>query len=796
MRGFILYSFHIEDLASPTMPASCKAPYPTTTEHLDVDVVVVGGGLAGVCAAIAAARAGAEVVLVQNRPVLGGNSSSEVRVWVCGATATGHQRFARETGIVGELYSENQFRNPEGNPYYWDLVLLEAVKAEPHLTLLLNTDVHTVDVEEDRLTRVKAKTLGSERQWCVGATVFIDCTGDGFIGAAAGAEFLLGREAGSQHDEELAPAAADTQTLGSTLLFYTKDIGRPVPFIAPSFAIDVTSTSIPEQRIIRTGDNGADYWWIEWGGELDIVQDNERIRDELWAVIYGIWDYIKNSGKFDAEHLTLEWVGSVPGKREYRRLLGDVLLTESDITPDATPADAVAYGGWSIDLHPARGVYHAGGAAQQRYPDGVYPIPLRALYSRSISNLLMAGRNISATHVAFGSTRVMATCGVMGEAVGAAAALCAEGGVTPRHLATREVERLQQHLLAQDASVVGIRTDTAADVASLAEVSASSRMSTIAVTDAVEAVAMTSDLGLVLPVSPRLGDLEVCLRVEEARELRWTLHSTDHPAVYVPGKQVRKGTVNVPRGDRTWVRLCLDVDADELDGAGDAVLVLHADDALSWWVSDQPVFGLLSLRSRIEGSSEEIDAHVVSGTGVANRVVTWDVKKLRRRPFLVRSFEPTDAYVEQRVVDGYQRPWAGPHVWTTDPGATGPHRLTLEWARPQHLDELVLIFNDDVDEYLNNLHYHRTPFAVMPEIVRDYRLRARTEAGWHLLAEVVGNRSRRRNHAALEEPVTAVELLITATNGSPVASVVAIRAHPRVLQEDQVQENEPRAASL
>lgn len=313
---------------------------------IETDVTVIGGGLSGVCAAIAAARLGSSVALVQNRPVLGGNSSSEIRVWVCSATAHGTQRYARETGIMGELFLENQFVNQEGNPYLWDLVVLEAVRREPNIDLYLNTDVHHLAMTDDgTIASVTGWQMGSEREMVFTSPVFLDCTGDGLIGYLAGAEYRVGREARAEHDESLAPEVADTHVLGSTILFYTKDEGRPVPFVATSFAIDVTATSIPERRIIRSGDNGCAYWWIEWGGELDTIHDNETIRNELWSVIYGIWDYIKNSGRFpDSDTMTLEWVGSIPGKRESRRLMGDHILTQHDVLGQVHFDDTVALG--------------------------------------------------------------------------------------------------------------------------------------------------------------------------------------------------------------------------------------------------------------------------------------------------------------------------------------------------------------------------------------------------------------------------------------------------------------------
>ena len=270
--------------------------------------------------------------------------------------------------------------------------------------------------------------MGSEKEIRFVSPVFPDCSGDGLVGHLAGAEYRTGREPRSEYGESWAPEVPDGNTLGSTILFYTKDAGQPVRFVPPSFAKDITETAIPERRIIRTELNGCAYWWIEWGGELDVVDDNERIRDELQAVVYGIWDHIKNSGQFDAENLTLEWVGSVPGKREYRRFLGDHVLTQHDVLGQVEFDDRVAFGGWSIDLHPPGGVYAAERGSKHWHPDGNYHIPLRSLYSRNVENLWMAGRNISASHVAFGTTRVMATCAVLGEAVGIAAAVALRNG--------------------------------------------------------------------------------------------------------------------------------------------------------------------------------------------------------------------------------------------------------------------------------------------------------------------------------------------------------------------------------
>src|SRR5699024_8255683 len=250
-------------------------------------------------------------------------------------------------------------------------------------------------------------------------------------------------------------------------------------YVAPESAIDITTTPIPTARVINAGDSGARYWWIEWGGQLDIVDDNERIRDELRGVILGIWDYIKNSGKFDAQNLTLEWIGNVPGKREYRRFVGDYTLTQDDVLGQTSFADGVAFGGWSVDLHPAEGMYADSPGAVQRFSPGTFEIPYRSLYSVNVNNLLIAGRDFSATHIAFGAARVMATCCAMGQAAGTAAALCLEHGTSPRGIYAEHLDELRQRLLRWDAPLLGVANTDPEDLARSATVTASSTMTQV-----------------------------------------------------------------------------------------------------------------------------------------------------------------------------------------------------------------------------------------------------------------------------------------------------------------------------
>lgn len=742
--------------------------------EVEGDITIIGGGLAGTCAAIAAARLGARVHLINNRPVLGGNASSEIRVWVCGATAHGGQKFARETGIMGELLLENQFRNPEGNPFYWDQVLLDAVRAEPSITLWLNTDVRdaeAVDAADGSrtITAVTGWQMGSETLVRYTSPMFIDASGDGLVGHLVGADHRLGRESFSEYHEEWAPEVPDDVQLGSTILLYTKDVGHPEKFVPPSIAVKVAETPIVHHRNIRADANGCDYWWIEYGGELDIVHDNERIRDELWGVVYGIWDHIKNSGEFDADNLTLEWAGSIPGKREYRRFLGDHVLTQNDIMEQRRFDDAIGFGGWSIDLHAPGGVYHAGPAAKNLFPAGVYHIPFGILYSRNVTNMMMAGRNVSATHVGFGTLRVMATCAIMGEAAGTGAALAVQRGVTPRELRESHLGLLRETLLRQDASVLGAEWASSRDLAFSAEVTASSTLGDLGVEAAAVEVEPYSiaegDFAVVMPADPEVAGVEVL--VSAARPIRMTaeLWETGGGENHIPVDHLDTAELELAEGAH-WVRLPF---AHRPETPRNVVLVLRKTSGVEVFLTRTPgPYGVLGLAER------EPRVRRTDGLPQSN---SWDAAPFRRRGICLRVAQETAAYAPAKVVGGYQRPYDGPQLWSSEAMRAGRDEwIALSWPHAIEFARVDLIFNDDVDEDIINLHHHRTPFDIVPELVRDYRLEARIDGDWREIERVRDNRHRHRVHT-FERPVTAdaVRVRIEATNGAERANVVAVR---------------------
>ena len=466
----------------------------SSRRYLECDVLVAGGGMAGVCAAIAAARHGARVVLIQDRPVLGGNSSSEMRMTISGADISGGRPHARETGILEELRLDAAVHNPQRCAQMWDLLLWEYVTRESNITLLLNTTLDgAIMAAPDRIGAVTAIRASTEELFTIAAGIFCDCTGDGRLGAEAGADYVMGREGKADYGERSAPQVGDRLTLGSSILFQARDYGRPMPFRAPQWAHRFTEEDLahrPHQPF------SYGFWWVEWGGELDTIRDNERIRDELYRVALGVWDHIKNGGEHGAENWALEWIGMLPGKRESRRFLGDHVLTQQDLE-EATPfADRVAYGGWPIDTHPPSGIYaRREPPCDQPRLRQLYSIPLRSLYSRNIANMMMAGRNISATHLAFASARVMATCAVEGQAVGTAAAHCVRRGVTPRELAADHIAELQQALLKDDCYIPDMANADPADLARQARVTASSEAPGHPAASVVDGIARTTEGG-------------------------------------------------------------------------------------------------------------------------------------------------------------------------------------------------------------------------------------------------------------------------------------------------------------
>ena len=477
------------------------------TVSQEFDFIVVGGGLTGLCAAIAAARNGASTALVQDRPVLGGNASSEIRMHICGATANMEKPELAEGGIVHELQLSNKRVNNNYNFSIWDAVLFDAAKREEKLTLFLNTTMHTVHHADGKITGIECYQMTTERHLKLTAKLFADCTGNGTLAAFAGAEYHTGCEGRDVYNEPHAPQHDTSDRMGNTLLFKAADVGHPVKFIPPVDVMHFTeeqlkyrkhtsqlpkelldAASQSEVRMLYDGycqDYG--YWWIELPGQTeDIISEYEDIRDQLVRAVYGIWNHIKNDGDHGAENFELVWVGMLPGVRESRRMIADYMLNENDVLNNHRFDDVVAYGGWHIDNHVPGGLFAFDLKPSFVYEfPGSYDIPYRSYCAKGFENLYIGGRSMGASKLAMASSRVMGTCAIGGQAIGTAAALCVRDGCDIRGV---DIHALQQTLLRDDCYLPGIVNRDEKDLARSSHITASSQQEGYPAADVISGV--------------------------------------------------------------------------------------------------------------------------------------------------------------------------------------------------------------------------------------------------------------------------------------------------------------------
>lgn len=459
------------------------------------DVVVVGGGLAGTAAAISAARQGVDVALIQDRPILGGNGSNEIGVPPEGDTSR-QPLDPKETGVIEDFWP------PEGKTGDWSTRMETVVRAEPKIDLFLNTRATGVDMKNKKeIEAVLALNVHTGERYRFGGRIFVDCTGDGWVGFWAGADYRQGQDAREDFDEDLAPVKAGMRTMGNTLYNMAfKDHDQPVEFKAPPWAFKWTSPddfgNDPIGAVHTNGDRPASFdvykktsgreprqalagyrqWWVEFGGMDNTIESAEWIRDELFRINIGLWDYVKNySPKFKDENRNRElvWLNYVPGTRESRRLIGDYILTQKDYAERIVHEDSAAYAGWGLDVHHPWGFFAPGNLYMSSFRQKT-SIPYRCMYSRNIDNLMMAGRDISVSHIALGATRVMRTCCIIGQAAGTAASIAVREYTTPRGVYRKHLDDLQDTLLKDGAYIMGRPNRDPDDLARKATVRASS----------------------------------------------------------------------------------------------------------------------------------------------------------------------------------------------------------------------------------------------------------------------------------------------------------------------------------
>ena len=435
----------------------------------DYDLVVVGGGMAGICTAITSARYGCKVAFIQDRPVLGGNNSSEVRVGLSGLIRqepypeignlvdqldpVGHWTLwdankrpelkrSKEVKKIIEKHPDKKRHNAGPASNYGDEKKLNYVLAEKNITLFLNTRANSVEMKNGKIAAVTGQNIRTGEKIKVRGRIFADCTGDGNIGALAMADYGIGRESKDQTQEELAPSVEDNLVMGTSVQWNTRVEKEDSDFPKTPWAIGFTDKTCVKST---HGD-----WNWETGAHLNHATQMEEIRDYSLRIVFGNWSVLKNNThpdwKKEFGKRKLNWVAYIGGKRESRRLMGEFVLKQQDIVEAKPYPDASVTTTWSIDLHYPKKPICACDAFQstaQHVEIKPYPIPYRCFYSRNVPNLMMAGRNISVTHIALGTVRVMRTTGMMGEVVGMANAIMKKYNCLPRDVYINHLDELK-----------------------------------------------------------------------------------------------------------------------------------------------------------------------------------------------------------------------------------------------------------------------------------------------------------------------------------------------------------------
>lgn len=745
------------------------------TYQYHADLIITGGGLAGVCCAITAAREGISVILVQDRPVLGGNSSSEVRLWVLGATSHmgNNNRWAREGGVADEIMTENMWRNPDGNPLIYDTILLEKVTSEPNIRLLLNTAVFEVSKSSaEVIDQVKAFCSQNSTLYELKAPLFCDASGDGIVAFLAGAAFRMGAESESEFGEKFAPTAEYGELLGHSLYFYTKDTGRPTVFVPPAYALkDITA--IPRYKRINSQDHGCQLWWIEYGGRLDTVHETETIKWELWKVVYGIWNYIKNSGLFpEAETMTLEWVGQIPGKRESRRFEGDYMLRQQDIIEQRQHHDAVAYGGWSIDLHPADGVFSEKPSCNQWHSKGVYQIPYRCFYSHNISNLFLAGRIISASHVAFGSSRVMGTGACGAQAVGMAAALCRQYQVHPRGLLEQDrLNELQVRLIRVGQHIPQAFPVDKHDLIGEAAITASSEYVLRQLRPDGDSIHLNAAMGQMLPL--KAGSIPSMIVYADAKEdtvLEVSLRTSSRPVHHTPDLILQELLIPLKKGAQA-VTLSFDT---TLSDDNYVFLCFMKNEAISLRSSGERISGILSVFNKTNPAVSNYGAQTPPEDIGVEAFEFWCPERRPAGKNLAMDIpEGIALFGAENVRNGTNRPTHQPNIWLADKEDADP-KLVATWKEKKTIREIELVFDADFDHPMENVIYHH-PERTMPFCVDAFVIcNDRNEP----VMKVTDNHQSLQR-IVLKEPVETSRLTfhLKGTHGGTPAGMFAVRCY-------------------
>jgi hypothetical protein len=768
------------------------------------DLVVVGGGISGVCAAISAARNSVKVALVHNRAMFGGNSSSEVKLYP--ENTPGMNPWIKEGGILHEIILEERKRNQD---YYregimnskWDLVLYEWVLQEENITSYLNTHmIRPIMANDSTIESVYCIQLGMNRDCLLSAPLFVDATGDGNLGYFSGADCKWGRESKDVFNEPLAPQKPDELLMGNTLFFKARDTGKPVPFKRPDWAAEFESDADIYNGHNYSGPNDTDvaggYWWIEIGAPYNPIKDMNKTVHEALRQLLGVWDYIKNKGNHGAENYGLEFTGAWPYKRESRRIRGDYILTEFDVQDPKPHKDSVAYGTWLIDIHNRKGILgdrKDPGKITTNYADYqtvgamVYGIPLRSLYSKDINNLFMAGRPISCSYLGFASSRVLPTGAICGQAVGVAASLAKKYHKLPREIAKKHAEECQQIILKEDGHIPGVVNEDPNDLARKATVKASSE-SPLTFPDAEYERELTIPHAQLFPVSnKKIDSVKLFLRSERNRAARIQLGLRAAPSVwdFRSEKDLAGVSATIPAGFEGWVTFELDVTVNpnhlyyiyvkrqkgifwklfrnNLDSNG-----THSKIPIGSAAAVQP---LKQPRSEQTKTVQEIFPPVnladLPGTGKNGR---W--KPLSGEQSLSMEITPTSyPYGAHNMNQGANRPDQWSNVWVSNPTDSFPVYVNFKWKYKQRFNAIQITFDTNQNSRVTR------PLYRYPECIKEYVLECKSGSGWEEITHIKNNYMRRRVHHFDQVRTDQLRLQVIATNGAPEARIYEMRVY-------------------
>jgi len=751
-------------------------------KEIHKDLIVVGAGMPGLVAAIQASRLGLDVGLINDRGYLGGNAGAEIRIHVSGSD--GEQEFnfySREGGILEEIRLENLYRNPQGNPYIWDSVLRDFVYKEKNIELFLETSIDEIKMKSEKeIERIAGTQQDSETRYYFHADFFVDDTGDGTIGSLAGADFRIGREGKQEFGEKIAPDKPDDFVIPSTMTFVAKDVGEPVQYVPPDFALDLTKTDVLKNRIIPQDSFYRSQWYYEIGGTLDQTKDVREIIDKHHSLVYGIWDYIKNSGKYNSENYDLEYVSCIPGKRESRRLTGDYTLREMDVVEQNEFEDAVGHGGWSVDLHAIKGFFDTAPENYWMYLKGIYQIPYRTGYSQNIDNLFFAGRCMSTTHVAFGSTRVIATLCTLGQAIGAAAYLCKEHDLTPRGVYENKIKDLQQLLLREDQYVVGAKNTDEEDKARRASITASS-VRTCELTKSDELLRSDTDLGLIVPIRKTVKTISLLVKSDEETTLTFTVYKPDKKYNFSPDEKIAEGEIEVKSSQELcWIELPVDAEVSE----DKLFVIIKGNEKIQFGAAQYSLPGVLSLYRYPNEEERILDIFTMEP-----KTHLW--KKINRidngRPkFTMRTdvnifnlcfkIDPVqDVFGPDNIKNGHARPFGLPNVWVSD-GMDKSEWIEIEFDQPQSVSSLILYFDSNLDCEIFNIG-RRIGMNTMPAIVKDYRVLFQHQNQFRKITEVRDNHQRLNKLQFKTVETDKIRIEFLATNGSPDVHLFDVRVY-------------------